>query len=806
MANKGAELKATIKIGGEIDPSVKRSIKAAGAAVSKLGNSFVSIGKTAAVAGATIAAAMSAVAVKIGVDCIKASTAFEKQMSNVATLLDGNVNKRVAALGEELIKVSKASGVASEDLTDGLYQVISAFGDGADSVQILATAATAAKAGNATTTDSVNLLSAVMKGYGDVSAEAARRTADLAFQTVKLGQTSFPELAASMGKVIPLASTMGVTQEELFGAMATLTGVTGGTAEVTTQLRGAIQGFLQPTKDMMKAINALGYADGKAMLKANGLQHSLLALHKTVKGNDIAFAQLFGSVEAKNAVLALAGSQAENMAQKTKAMEEASGAASRAFDAQTDNLSDLIAKIKNYGANVMLEIGNKVQPILKSLAEKTLPQITHAFDLLRDKVFEVGRIIKKWVRENKTVIRGGLLRVFDELRGKISSAIVAVKKIIADIDFQKIKTDAMLAWNELQNIFAKIHEGIGWIEDNKDMLLSIGKAVAVFIGGAVAVVKLVNAFLSVKSAVASLIPALTFLATNPIGWVILGITAIIAAVAALYVYWDEVTGWMSEKWQQFAQKFPCVANELTYIWGAVKNYFVSLWEDICYSLTFAWDNVCLTIKAAWEIVSAAFSGNISFFFNIWEALCAAFAGDFGSAKEALLRAWDSLKSSIFTIIDAIKNYFSGMIDHFIHAFDHFIGKVTGSKNILGKITDSVANSKINPKNWFAAGGFTNGPSICGEAGTEAVISFDPAYRRENQGYLMTAAEMLGMTATPSERGHAVNYNLGGVTFAPVIKTERIASNTSLMQQLRSCMPDFLDAIERALKERRSHAY
>lgn len=42
-------------------------------------------------------------------------------------------------------------------------------------MNILATASKGAKAGNATVTDSVNLLAAVTKGYGDTSKEAAEK-------------------------------------------------------------------------------------------------------------------------------------------------------------------------------------------------------------------------------------------------------------------------------------------------------------------------------------------------------------------------------------------------------------------------------------------------------------------------------------------------------------------------------------------------------------------------------------------------------------------------------------------------------
>ena len=81
------------------------------------------------------------------------------------------------------------------------YQVISAFGDTKEVPKQLEATLKAAKAGGASAFDSLNLLSAVTKGYGDTSFEAMMKVSDLAFQTVKLGQTTFPELASSIGRV-----------------------------------------------------------------------------------------------------------------------------------------------------------------------------------------------------------------------------------------------------------------------------------------------------------------------------------------------------------------------------------------------------------------------------------------------------------------------------------------------------------------------------------------------------------------------------------------------------------------------------
>lgn len=325
---------------------------------------------------------------------IKSSMAFEKQMSNVGTLLEGDVQGRLAELSKSVISISNATGAGTGDLTDGLYQVISAFGDTADSAKILETATKAATAGGATTTDAINLLSAVTKGYGDTSAEAQQKVADWAFQTVKLGQTSFPELAASMGKVIPLASTLAVKQEDLFGVMATLTGVTGNTAEVSTQLKAAMQGFLSPSSNMQKSLQKLGYANGQALLESKGLQGALDALQQSVGGDQLAFAKLFSSVEAQTAVLALTGEQADNFASKTAQMYEASGAAATAFATATDNAESKMQRAKTAVSNLGLVLGNTFLPYVETAADKLAGVVQKVADFAQENPQLVQTVLK----------------------------------------------------------------------------------------------------------------------------------------------------------------------------------------------------------------------------------------------------------------------------------------------------------------------------------------------------------------------------------------------------------------------------
>lgn len=356
---------------------------------------FDDVAKSMVAIGAAAVTAAAAIAGK----ALQSAVEFEKQMANVGTLLDGDVKAKMVSLGENVKNISTEMGLSTATLTDGLYQVISAFGETEESMKILEVASKGAAAGNSSVTDSVNLLSAVTKGYGDTSVEAATKASDLAFLTVKLGQTTFPELAASMGKVIPLASTMKISQEELFGAMATLTGVTGGTAEVTTQLRGTLQAFLQPSKEMSAALKKLGFANGQAALESKGLGGILDLLKESVGGNEIALSGLFSSVEAKGAVLALTGAQADNFRIKTEAMHSSVGATTEAFNIQQDTIGVTFDKFKAKADVMLIDIGEKLLPVLSDLLDWFMAKMPE-IEVFVEKAFNtIGNVIK-WVTDN----------------------------------------------------------------------------------------------------------------------------------------------------------------------------------------------------------------------------------------------------------------------------------------------------------------------------------------------------------------------------------------------------------------------
>ncbi|ARD65010.1 phage tail tape measure protein [Eubacterium limosum] len=353
---------------------------------------------------------------------------FEKSMGMVSTLLDGTteqVKDRTAELSESVLNVSKDTGVAAKDISGGLYEVISAYGDTADSAKILEVAAKGAKASGASTTDTIRLLSSVTKGYGDTSFEANQKVADLAFLTAKLGQTTFPELASSIGQVVPLCENLKVSQEELFGVMATATGVTGTASEVSTQLKGVLQALMSPTESMIVLMNDLGYANGQAMMESLGLQGSINTIVKAAEDSGKPLQDYIGEINGQIIALALAGAQSENLTEKTKAMMEANGAATEAYEKSQDNMGAKFEKAMNKIMVSLIELGDAAAPTLEKIADM-ISDVADWFGSLSD---EQQENILKW--GGLAAAAGPVLKLFGDgiqMFTKLTPAIAGLSK------------------------------------------------------------------------------------------------------------------------------------------------------------------------------------------------------------------------------------------------------------------------------------------------------------------------------------------------------------------------------------------
>jgi phage-related minor tail protein len=183
--------------------------------------------------------------------------------------------------------------------------------------------------------------------------------------------------------------------------------------------------------------------------------------------------------------------------------------------------------------------------------------------------------------------------------------------------------------------------------------------------------------------------------------------------------------------------------------------------------------------------------------------------------EALLPPLMSLLNAIMPILSPLLGLLQP-IASVLGTIASVIGKIVSfGAGVINSIAGLFGGGGGGGASGFATGGFTSGPSIAGEDPrypTEAVISFNPAYRAQNLSYWARAGEMLGAMdegsyePISSGSGTSVVYDLSGLSFSPTIKVDGNPDEDALIRKLRDLEPEFIDFILEALARREGGAY
>lgn len=282
------------------------------------------------------------------------SNSFAKSMV-VANTMAGKGGKDFAALKDSVTDLSKEIPLTRDELANGLYQVISNGVPEDNWIDYLRASAKASVGGVADLGEVVKVTSTLIKSYG-LSWKDATAIQDKIQLTAKNGVTSFEEMAQALPRVSGDAATLGVSVDELMATFASLTGVTGGTAEVSTQLAAVFTALVKPSSEATKMAQQMGIEFNAAAIKsAGGFRQFLTQLDASVKGyaqssgmlSKEVYAKLFGSAESLRAIGQLTTQQKDKFAENAEAMKGSAGTMKESFKMVDSTSSATIQKMEN---------------------------------------------------------------------------------------------------------------------------------------------------------------------------------------------------------------------------------------------------------------------------------------------------------------------------------------------------------------------------------------------------------------------------------------------------------------------------
>ena len=805
----------------------QQKLNATGSHLIQVGDKVTNLGKRCA--------AMSAVAGAAFVDVATKAASFNKSMNKVATIADtsqvsmGNLKKGV-------LDISSATGKSAADISDALYQSLSASVKTADALQFTRDAAKLAGAGFLSTADSVDVLTTVINAYG-MKAQDASRISDILIQTQNDGKTTVQQLAASMGQVIPTAAAYGVSLTNLSTAYTIMTKKGINAAESTTGIKAMINELGKSGSNVAGILKQkTGKSFGELMKSGKSLGDIMGILKDSVNGDSEAFANLWSNARAKSAALALQDTKTFNT--ELQKMGSSAGNTDAALQKMHEGAAYNLQRLQTAFKNLKITLGESFDKQLGTV-------FGHLADALGG--------LQKMVENMPDFVKNGIMRMLVTL-ALVSPVLVIVGKTIS---------------------------GIG------TAMQGLSTAISVFKG-------IKTAITTAKTAMTGFSGIFTLLEGGMTGFFglmsgkLLLIIGIIAAVG-LTVYevikhWDSI-----KKWAASVGKF------VVGVWNKIKQVTVTVWHGIGSFLSTIWAGIKTVATTLWNAIKFAVTHPIqaakiilTTYFNIIKTVATTI---WTAIKTVATTVWNGIKNAMVTPIRTAKavlvNLVNGIKNAFVKAFNKIKGAIQGVIDKVKKLITWITNlgkKHVSPsvnlnqsggksgKKGKAKGGFTNGITIAGEDKrypVEAVISFNPAYRDANIKYWEQAGEMLGMryssiqastlpkveqtakkqtTTTTAKTGQIAkaqksissaaksmaqntarpitpnttistydtrvnpsnSVNVGGVTFAPQISvngaTNPEETRESVLKQLRELEPEFVDFVMDAIKREAEGVY
>lgn len=288
---------------------------------------------------------------------------------------------------------------------------------------------------------------------------------------------------------------------------------------------------------------------------------------------------------------------------------------------------------------------------------------------------------------------------------------------------------------------------------------------------------------------------------------------------------------------------PIIQDIFGYITGTVVPILLQTFTDAAPTISAIIDGLGTGIMAGMQTIGTVIQAVLP----IIQGLITALLRVGSVVVPAVLQGVQVFASGIGNVMTAIQGFFNGLITFitgvfsgnwrqawdgvkqiFGNAFDALVELCKTPVNAVVSIINSVI-SKINGMNitipeWvpvfggnsfsvnlptlptFAQGGFTNGPSIAGEAGTEAVISFQRGVRGQNIATWMQAGRMLGLKEIDAPLGWGGGGGGGQIVFAPQITVQGNADRSVIDEALAKAKAEFEAWYEEMVRRHRRTDY
>ena len=302
---------------------------------------------------------------------------FDNGMQEVFTLMPNASAKATEQMKKDLRELAATMGLDVMDSVDSLYQAISAGIDPDSAINFIGEAAKLSIAGVSSLEDAVTAVTTVLNGY-NLGAEETTRVSDVLFATVQIGVTNMTELSQAIGRVTPIAASLGISFEEVGAMFAVMTKQMG--AGKTTEAGTAIQAMLaelsKSTSLASKNFHSLtGQSFPEFISAGNTVVDALTIMKDGAEGTSGGLKNMFSGIKSGQAALMLMSSNGKALSVALTHMVTSAGSVEVGFETMEQSVGRQFQKMISAGEELGMQMGAALLPIANTL----IPMITDGF-------------------------------------------------------------------------------------------------------------------------------------------------------------------------------------------------------------------------------------------------------------------------------------------------------------------------------------------------------------------------------------------------------------------------------------------
>ena len=590
---------------------------------------------------------------------------FEAGMDEIFTLIPGMSQGAMDDMTGQVQDFAREFGVLPDKVIPALYQSISAGVPPGNVFDFLETAQKLARAGATDLETAVDGLTSTVNAYGQENLSAAEAS-DVLFTAVQVGKTTVQEMSDALFQVNPIAASAGIEFGDVAAAMSTLASKGVPTSVAATQIRQALVDLSDSGSAVGQTFQDISGTTFRDFIAGGGtMQEALQLLSDEAADSGISISDMFGSVEAGQAVLGLTGDNADDFAANLEAMGDSAGATEEAYGTMTEGIRFKLDKLKAWFATAVVEIGSKVAeiagPVLDFVGkladafsnggiQGALDMLSRKFDKLSGPMklvaVVVGGLVAALVAGGLGILILGVASALGALLSPVALVIAGIALLAAGIYYAYTNWEGFrdvvdsvvswlvdTAWPWIQQFAGQVAEQwqhlVEWTREHWD-------AISEAIGHVIEVVRTV-----VETGLAYLRAVwqawgddIINLAGDAWGFIVRLVENAVQAVSGII---DIVLGIINGDWSR--------------AWDGMKTYLSAVWDQIQNLARLAWETIKAIFGGALSALATLVSNWLTIVVNFWAAL-----------PGRIVNALSGLASTLLNLgISAMRGFYTGMV-------------------------------------------------------------------------------------------------------------------------------------------------